>query len=70
MSTWDDAADLLIFYMRRVWEEVGLGWEPDNGSEIRNLVDHLESGARDVASQEVRDHGENSPHIYADGSTS
>jgi hypothetical protein len=37
----DDAADLLIFYMRRVWEEAGLNWQSDNSAEMRTLVDKL-----------------------------
>ena len=70
MSAWDEAADLLIFYMRRVWEQAGLGWESDNSAEIRNLVDHLATAAREQADDEIRAHLENAPHIYADGSTS
>lgn len=41
MNHSDEAADLLIFYMRRVWEEAGLTWDSDNSSEMRELVDHL-----------------------------
>jgi hypothetical protein len=40
----DAAADLLIFYIRCAWEAAGLGWEPDNSAEIRNLVDRLADG--------------------------
>ena len=69
MSAWDAAADLLIFYMRRVWEAAGLDWESDNSAEIRNLVDRLFDGAREVVNEEMRAHNENEPHIYRDGST-
>jgi hypothetical protein len=69
-NSYDEAADLLIFYMRRAWEQAGLSWEPDNSAEIRNLVDRLADGAREAAGEECRAHAENAPHIYADGSTS
>ena len=40
------AGDLLIFYLARVWEKAGLGWEADNSAEIRDLVDQLIDASR------------------------
>jgi hypothetical protein len=62
----DRAADLLIHYMSLAFRRVGLGWDGDNDSEIRQLVDALHGMVLD----EIQEHAENAPHIYADGSTS
>lgn len=69
MSAWDAAADLLIFYMRQAWEAAGKGWDSDNSTEMRNLVDKLAEGAQAEAAKEMEAHYDNAPHIYADGST-
>lgn len=45
MSARDDAADLLIWYMRKAWEAAGLTWEADNSAEMRNAVDRLMDAA-------------------------
>ena len=41
MNHENEAADLLIYYMRQAWTRAGLNWEPDNSAEMRILVDHL-----------------------------
>lgn len=53
MTAWNDAADLLVFYMRQAWEKAGIGWEDDNSTEIRNLVRRLEDGARAAAATQA-----------------
>lgn len=43
------AADILTYYMAKVWEAAGLGWGGDNESEIREAVDHMVEAARIAA---------------------
>lgn len=49
----DEAADLLIHYFRTLSGIDRADWDPDYSSEIRNIVDHLMEGAREVAREEV-----------------
>lgn len=65
MSTATDrVVTLLAFYMRRAWEGAGLGWDSDNEAEMESLADAI----AEVATEAAREHAENAPHIYPDGS--
>lgn len=58
------AAGLLTHYMRTAFEAAGLHWDSDNTSEMHGIVDALHGMVLD----EVREHTEETPHLYPDGS--
>jgi hypothetical protein len=64
------AENLLVHYLRTVWEKAGLRWEGDNDAEVRSIVDALAEVATEAANHSVRQHQENAPHLYPDGSSS
>ena len=66
----DDAAHLFIHYFRMIAQKAGIEWDPDYSAEIRTAIDYLMGAVRDIVSEEIRDHAENAPHIYANGSIS
>lgn len=49
----DEAADLLIHYFRVASGIARADWDPDYSAEIRNAVDYLMEGARQVAREEI-----------------
>jgi hypothetical protein len=61
----DRAADLLVHYFREVWRRTGLRWDGDHEAEVRAIVDAL----AEMVADQIREHAEDAPHIYADGST-
>ncbi len=61
----DRAADLLVHYFREVWRRSGLTWDGDNDAEVRAIVDAF----AEIVADQIREHAQDAPHIYADGST-
>ena len=51
MSAQERAEDLLVFYIRHVWEAAGLRWQGDNEAEVRSVVDAVLA----AAGQQVRE---------------
>jgi hypothetical protein len=49
MTARDDAADLLIHYMRLAFESAGREWDSDYSAELRDLVDRIVDAAVDEA---------------------
>lgn len=61
----DRAASLLQHYLKTVWKAAGLQWNSDNDTEVDIILDAIEGMITDG----VREHAENAPHLYPDGST-
>jgi hypothetical protein len=60
------AENLLVHYMRTIGKAADVRWDSDNDAEVAAIVDAIAGMVRD----EIQEHAENAPHIYADGSTS
>ena len=61
----DKAERLLRFYLRSAWKAAGLDWDSDRDAEVGFIIEALHGMVLD----EIQEHAENAPHIYADGST-
>ena len=35
------AADMLVWYLRKLWERSGLKWDSDNDAEVRGIVEDI-----------------------------
>lgn len=65
-NPYERAEDLLRHYLETVWRKAGLAWENDNAREVGAIIDAITEMIDDA----VRQHAENEPHLYADGSSS
>jgi hypothetical protein len=61
----DRAAGLLTHYFRIAFRGAGLDWDADNESEMQILTDAMQ----EMVADEIRDHVEDAPHLYPDGSS-
>ena len=61
----DRIADMLAHYFRLAFTEAGLGWHSDNDMEMQQIAQLIAN----LVDDRIRQHAEDAPHIYADGST-
>jgi hypothetical protein len=61
----DRVTGLLTHYLRTAFRGAGLNWDADNEAEMNILADALHEMVDDA----VREHAEDAPHLYPDGSS-
>lgn len=56
---------LLCHYLHNAYTAAGLRWDGGNAAEVASIVD----GIVELVDDAIREHAENAPHLYADGSS-